>query len=456
MSPMDSSIVSVSLPSITQDLNMTYTMAIWVPTAYLVSLTVLLLSIGRISDMRGRKPFFIAGFSIFTLASFLCSISIDGLQLIAFRVLQGAGAAFMAATAPAIVTDVFPGKERGKALGINAMAVYVGLAVGPSLGGFLTSAFGWQSIFYINVPIGIFVIAMSLWKLKDPFKASQKSFDLSGALTFSLGIVPLLLALTLGGIYGWNAPLTIGLFLASGVSMVIFVLLERKKGDEAMLDIKLFTKSRQFSAANIATLLNYTSFFGVSFFISFYLQRALNYSPVEAGIILFIMPVTMAVLSPISGWLSDKVGSRILASLGMVLVTVGLLLLSTLNLNSSSTDVTLKLFVIGLGMGLFSTPNTSAVLGSVEKNRLGIASGTLGTMRFLGQSLSIAMMSAVIATFISSSVLSSLFIGVNPLTLGVATEEFITSMQYAFIIGAIISAVGAVISLIRGKTNNAN
>jgi MFS family permease len=167
MSPLDSSIVSVSLPSITSGLKMGYAMAIWVPTTYLAALTVLLLSIGRLSDMRGRKPFFISGFAIFTTASFLCSISSSGPKLIAFRAIQGAGAAFMAATATAIVTDVFPGKERGKALGINTMAVYVGLAVGPSLGGFLTSAVGWRSIFYINIPIGLFVIAMSLWKFSS-------------------------------------------------------------------------------------------------------------------------------------------------------------------------------------------------------------------------------------------------------------------------------------------------
>ena len=451
MSPLDSSIVSVSLPSITSSLKMDYAMAIWVPTAYLAALTVLLLSIGRLSDMRGRKPFFISGFAIFTSASFLCSISSSGLQLIAFRVIQGAGAAFMASTSPAIVTNVFPGKERGKALGINTMAVYVGLAVGPSLGGFLTSAVGWRSIFYINIPIGLFVIAMSLWKLREPLTVSQKRFDLTGALSFSLGIIPLLLALTLGGIYGWTAPLTVSLLVAGGAFLVMFVLFERKKGDEAMLDVSLFSNNRLFSAANISSLLNYTSFFGVSFFISFYLQRALGYSPLQAGVILFVMPVSMAVLSPISGWLSDKIGSRILASFGMAVICVGLLLLSTLSLSSSSADVALRLFIVGFGMGLFSSPNTSAVMGSVEKNQLGIASGTLGTMRFLGQSLSLALMSAIFATFISSSLLSALFIGVNPSALGVATAGFVEAMRRAFIIAAIISAAGVFTSLVRGK-----
>jgi EmrB/QacA subfamily drug resistance transporter len=452
MAPLDGSIVSVSLPSITAGLKMSYAMAVWVPTAYLASLTVLLLSIGRLSDMRGRKPFFISGFAIFTLASFLCSVSSNGPQLLAFRVIQGAGAAFVGSTAAAIVTDVFPGKDRGKALGINTMSVYVGLAIGPSLGGFLTSTAGWRSIFYVNVPIGLFVIVFSLLELQESSMHKQKRFDLAGASAFSLGIVPLLLALTLGGIYGWGSFLTASLLAGAGIFLVLFVLIEGKKGDDAMLDTSLFSNNRLFSAANISALLNYTSFFGVSFFISFYLQRVLNESALQAGIILFVMPVAMAVLSPVSGWLSDRFGSRILSSFGMSLICAGLLWTSTLTLTSTSADVAVRLFVIGFGMGLFSSPNTSAVMGSVEKGKLGVASGTLATMRFLGQSLSLAIMSAIFATFVSSSLLSALFIGVNPSTLGVAAEVFVEGLRSAFIISAIISAVGVVTSLVRGKS----
>ncbi len=451
MAPLDGSIVSVSLPSITKGLNMSYAMAIWVPTAYLAALTVLLLSIGRLSDMRGRKPFFVSGFAIFTLASLLCSISSNGLQLITFRVMQGAGAAFIGATATAIVTDVFPGKERGKALGINTMAVYVGLAIGPSLGGFLTSAIGWQSIFYVNVPIGLFVILLSLWKLHESGVPKPKKFDLAGASSFSLGIVPLLLALTLGGINGWNSGLTISLIVGAGTFLATFVIIERNKGNDAMLDLSLFTKNRLFAAANLSALLNYTSFFGVSFFISFYLQRVLNESALQAGVVLFVMPVTMAILSPLSGWLSDRLGSRILASSGMSLICIGLLWTSTLTLNSTPFEVASRLFIIGFGMGMFSSPNTSAVMGSVEKTKLGIASGTLATMRFLGQSLSLAMMSAIFATFISSSTLSALFVGINPSALGVAAKVFVEGMKNAFIISAVISAVGVVTSLVRGN-----
>lgn len=451
MMPLDVSIVSVALPSMSLDLGMSYAMAIWVPTAYLAAVTVLLLSIGRLSDMKGRKPIFVSGFAMFTLASLLCSISSSGAQLIAFRIIQGAGAAFVGATSAAIVTDVFPGRERGKALGINVMAGYIGLTAGPSIGGLLTSGVGWRSVFYVNIPIGLFVVLLSLWKLRESAKLTPKPFDLAGAISFSLGIIPLLLALTLGGVYGWDSLFTVSLLVAASVFLVLFVFIERKKAEQAMLHMDLFLKNRLFAAGNFSALLAYIAFFGVSFFISFYLQRALGMSALHAGAILFVMPVAMVVLSPVSGWLSDRIGSRVLCSLGLALICVGLLWSSTLSLASTSVDVALRLFLMGFGMGLFSSPNTSAVMGSVEKTHLGVASGTLGTMRVLGQSMSLALMGAVFASFISGSVLSALFVGVSTSTLAVANEAFVAGMQSAFIISAVIAAVGVVISLVRGS-----
>jgi len=451
MTPFDSTIVSVSLPSIASSLSISYAMVIWVPTAYLVTLAVLLLSLGRLSDIKGRKPLFVSGFAVFIAASLLCSISYSGLQLIVFRAVQGAGAAFIGATSTAIVTDVFPSRERGKALGINAMSIYVGLSMGPSLGGFLTHTLGWRSIFYINIPIGILVITLALMKLREPITQIQgRRFDLLGASTFSLGLIALLVALTLGESYGWRSLLIIGLLIVGGVLLAIFTLVERKKVDEAMLDISLFSRNRLFAAANVSAFLNYTSYFGVSFFVSFYLQRVLDYSPLQAGMILLTMPVTMTFLSPISGWLSDRIGSRILSSLGMALICIGLLLMSTLGLISSSTDVVIRLFIIGFGMGLFSSPNTSAVMGSVEKSRLGVASGTLATMRFVGQSMSLAIMGAIVATVASSEVLSALFIGYQSKVV-VAVETFLEGMRRAFIASAFIAALGFFTSLVRGK-----
>jgi MFS family permease len=278
----------------------------------------------------------------------------------------------------------------------------------------------------------------------------RKRFDLLGAVAFSSCLVALLLALTLSGNYGWGPPI-IGLLSGGGVLLIVFVLVERKKGVEAMLDISLFSHNRLFAASNFSALLNYTSYFGVSLFTSFYLQRILNHSPLEAGIILLTMPVIMSTLSPFSGWLSDRIGSRILSSLGMALICVGLLTMTTLDINSSSLDVSVRLFIIGFGMGLFSSPNTSAVMGSVEKSRLGVASGTLSTMRFLGQSMSLAVMGAIVATVVPSQVLSALFIGLYPPGSGVVAEAFVEGVRRAFIASAFIAALGVVTSMVRGK-----
>jgi EmrB/QacA subfamily drug resistance transporter len=451
MTPLDGTIVSVSMPSIAKGLNMTYESVIWVPTAYLVALTVLLLSLGRLSDSRGRKPIFVAGFAIFAVTSFLCGTASSGSQLIAFRAIQGAGAAFIGATSAAIITDTFPAKERGKALGINTMSVYVGLSVGPSLGGFLTSAYGWRSIFYVNVPLALLVIGLALTRLKEAHLATLgRGFDIAGAGTFSAGLVAVLVGLTLGDSWGWGAPPIVGLLAAGGLLLVSFVFIERRRGSKAMVDLSLFTGNRLFAAANLSALLNYTSYFGVSFFVSFYLQRVLGYAAFRAGLVLLVMPLCMAFLSPVSGWLSDRFGSRGFSSLGMALISAGLLVMSALGLTSSSTQVILGLFIIGVGMGLFSSPNTSAVMGSVERDKLGLASGTLATMRFSGQSLSLALMGAIVASAAAPGLLSSLFIGVGTSALNVAAEAFVEGMRRAFIVSAVIAAIGLFTSLQRG------
>ncbi len=453
MAPLDSTIVSVSLPEISHSLNMDYASVIWVPTAYLVSLTTLLLTIGRLSDLRGRRPIFITGFAIFTLSSFLCSISQTGGELILFRIIQGAGAAFMAATSPAIVTDVFPPHERGKALGINAMAIYLGLALGPALGGFLTYAFGWQSIFLVNIPIGTFVILLSLWKLRESGVPRKKErFDFLGVTTFSIGLISLLVALTIGEEEGWTSLPIMTMLITALVLLSTFIFIEVKKGSAAMFDISLVTKNRLFAAANISALLNYTAFHGIAFLISFYMQRVLNYSLIETGLILLVMPITMAFLSPFSGWASDRIGSRYLSSGGMVVIGTGMLLLSSLDTAASSGQLVFYLLLIGVGMGLFSSPNTSAVMGCVEKRQLGIASGTLSTMRTTGQSLSLALMGAVISVVAGSEVVSLLFSGGNPSQVVLVAESFVHGMSLAFVVSATIAFLGALTSFARGPT----
>ena len=451
MAPLDGSIVNVSLPTIAASLNMDYATVIWVPTAYLVTITVLLLIMGRLSDMRGRRPIFIAGFGVFVLGSLLCSLAQNGGELIAFRILQGVGGACIFATSMAIVTDVFPGNERGKALGINIMAVYVGGALGPSLGGFLTETLGWPSIFWVNIPIGALVIGLALWRLKEsrPFQKKER-FDVPGSAAFSIGLIGLLVAMTMGESWGWNSAPVLGLLAASVVAFMLFIHVERRKGAGAMFDLSLIARNRLFAAGNISALLNYTAFYAVSFTMSFYLQRVLGLSSLQTGGILLATPITMAMLAPISGWASDRIGSRVLSSAGMIIITADLLLLSSLDQHSSAGLVTLYLLILGAGMGLFSSPNTSAVMGCVEKKNLGVASGMLSTMRTAGQSLSLAVTGAVIATVASTSIVTSLFSNTDQTQVVVESAAFVQGMSAAFIVCAVIAAVGAVFSLARG------
>jgi EmrB/QacA subfamily drug resistance transporter len=454
MGPLDGSIVNVSLPVIADRLQMDYVSVLWVPAAYLLTLAVLLLVIGRLSDMHGRKRIFIAGFAVFVLGSFLCSIARSGTELIVFRILQGTGAACIFSTGPAIVTDVFPAKERGKALGLNVMAIYIGSALGPTLGGVLTYTLGWQAIFWVNIPIGLSIILLAFWKLKETHVKQAESFDLIGTVTFAAGLISLLVALTMGESIGWTSTTTLGLIALVFIAFALFVFWELRQGSNAMFDITLITKNRLFAAANIAALLNYTAFFATSLLLSFYLQRVLGFSTLVTGGILLVTPVTMAVLSPISGRVSDRIGSRFLSTTGMITIAVGLLLLSTLATGSGAELVIIYLVIMGAGMGLFSSPNTSAIMGSVERKQLGVASGTLATMRTTGQALSLAVTGAVVATVASSQVVSSLFIGTNPALVAVESAAFVHGMSLAFATCAFIALIGAGFSVVREKSHH--
>jgi len=446
MAPLDSSIVSVTLPEMASGLHMDYAEVVWVPTAYLVTIAALLLSFGRMSDLRGRKSLYLIGFAIFTVASISCSLSQTGTQLIVSRVVQGIGGAFMMSVSPAIITATFPGKDRGKALGINAMFVYIGLSLGPPLGGILTDQFGWPAIFWVNVPIGVAVIAAGALVLREEHKRIEVHFDLSGAVLFAGTLVTLLVALTFGEGWGWGDLRIIALAIACVALFASFLKVERDKGHMAMLDLELFTKNRLFAAGNISALLNYTAFFGTSIVISFYLQRVLGMGLTSVGFVLLVMPLTMALAAPISGWLSDTIGSRLLATGGMLMIAAALLLLSTLTVSSDVTSVILFLLLLGLGMGLFSSPNTSSVMGCVRREQLGVASGTISTMRTVGQSLSLAIMGAVMALFSSTLVIESVFGGG---TADVAAQDFVNGMHAAFLVASAIAVLGAIASSAR-------
>ncbi len=450
MAPFDGSIVTIAIPSIASSMMIGLETVVWISLAYLLVLTVLLINAGRLADLRGRKRTYILGFIIFTTGSILCGASATGSQLVVFRALQGIGAAFIAANSPAIVTESFQSWERGKALGINAMAVYVGLTTGPVIGGVLVQSFGWRSIFYVNVPIGILVVSLALAKLKERRASSVgERFDFAGAVTLSVALASLLAVLTLGGSFGWYSYATLALLVLTVSAFLLFIYAERRLTRYPIFDLSLFTENRLFAAANVAALLNYIAISGVTFMISIYFQDVQGLQPESAGVFLIAMSVAMALLSPPSGWLADRIGSRLLSTVGMVIVTVGLLLLSQLNAASPVGDIVLRLTFLGIGFGLFSSPNTRAVMSSVDGSKLGVASGTLSTMRATGQAVGLALATAVIATTIPPQLMLQLFTGLTTQS-AIAGGDFIIGMSKVFLIASGISAVGTVASLVRG------
>jgi EmrB/QacA subfamily drug resistance transporter len=452
MSPFDGSVVTIAIPSIASSIKLGLESAVWIPLAYLLFLTLLLINVGRLADLHGRKRFYTFGFALFTVGSILCGLSTSDVQLISFRALQGIGAAFIAANSTAIVTDVFRTEGRGGALGINTMAVYSGLTVGPVLGGFLVQAFGWRSIFFVNVPIGILVITLVTLKLRqNPPNALGAKFDLPGAATLSVALASSLILLTLGGIYGWFSTRTLILAALSLTSFLVFLRIERHS-PYPTLDLSLFSKNRLFAAANGTAFLSYVAVIGVTLTIAIYLETIKGLSPEITGLYLTAQALPMALCSPLSGWLSDRFGSRTLATIGMGCVTLGLFLFSGLNAESSGLDVTLRLVIVGIGFGFFSSPNTSAVMGSVRKEKLGVASGTLGTMRFMGQSIGLAMLGAVMATTLSPQALLTVFTSLTSQG-GVVTSEFVLGMRTFFLIATGMAALGTLASTTRGREN---
>jgi EmrB/QacA subfamily drug resistance transporter len=400
MSALDGSVVNTILPVVTEYFQTDVATIEWVITAYLLVVSGLLLSVGRLGDLRGNKVAYIIGFVIFVIGSALCGLSPTPVFLIASRSLQAIGAAMLFANSPAILTKNFPASQRGQALGLQGAMTYLGLTTGPFLGGWLADTFGWHSVFYINIPIGLIAITLSLIVIPRDTPAGQtEKFDLAGAFTFLVGLVALLFALNQGHNLGWTSPLILGLFIASLLILGLFTWIEMRV-PAPMLDLSLF-KQRVFSMSTISPILNYICVYSVLFLTPFYLIQARGLSASQAGLILTSQPIIMALTAPNSGRLSDKVGSRIPTTLGMLILATGLFTLSRLTLNSPFWMVVLGLAIGGLGTGLFVAPNNSALMGDAPRNRQGIAAGVLALSRNVGMVLGIGLTGAIFTTFLS-------------------------------------------------------
>ena len=457
MWPLDGSIVSVALPVMGPDLHLSFTAAVWVSAAFLLTTAVLLIPVGRIADQRGRVRYYLLGIAVFTVASLLCAVSMTGAWLIVSRIIQGGGAALIGATSAAIVTAVFPPHERGRALGINVMAVYIGLTVGPPLGGFIADSIGWRWIFLINLPIGIVVLLWGWFMLPRSERVPGPRLDVLGSVLLGGFLVSLLVPLTFSVEWGWASPRTVGLLLVSAACFVAFVIVERSV-ESPILNLDLVLKNRLFAAANTAALLNYMALYGVSLLTAIFLELVQEQSASLTGWLLLSMPLLMAVLSPFSGRLSDRIGSRVLATGGMVAIAAGMVLLGLTPESAPLWRVAACLAVVGVGMAAFSAPNTSAVMGSVRRDQLSQASAFLSTMRTSGQALSVALLGGIAASqlgAVGGRLLLTHGHGGGALAAR-AVDAYAIGYRYAMLTGAVLALAGAAVSLTRGAHDPAS
>ena len=412
MSALDTSVVNTILPVVRDAFNSDVATVEWVVTVYLLIVSGLLLSVGRLGDLRGHKQVYVAGFVVFVLSSATCGLAGSAEALIVFRGIQAFGAAMLSANSPAILTKNFPSSQRGQALGMQATMTYLGLTVGPSLGGWLAQQFSWRAVFYINVPVGLLAALLSLHfiPLDTPAKQTER-FDLKGAAIFMAGLVALLLALNQGHAWGWTSPAILGLFAISIALLAWFVRIERRVR-APMLDLSLFTR-RLFSSSAVSAIFNYICVFTVLFLLPFYLIQGRGLNPADAGLILTVQPIIMAIVAPVSGTLSDRIGSRLPATLGMAVLGLGLFLLSRLSPASPMGHVAIALGVVGFGTGVFISPNNSLLMGSAPKYRQGIAAGVLATARSVGMVLGVGLAGAIFTTINAAGDTASLFNGIS-------------------------------------------
>lgn len=440
ITPFIGASINLALPKISEDFGLNAVGMSWVAMSYLLSSAVFLVPMGKLADIVGRKRIFFWGNIILVVSSFFCAISPTGAFLITFRVIQGLGSSMVFATGIALVTSVFPPSERGKAIGLNVTAVYVGLSTAPIIGGFMISLFDWHSLFYVPILIGLpAAIATRISIRTEWAEDKNESFDYLGTLIYipSMSIF----------MYGFSQLpnlLAVGFTAIGFVGLLLFIRIELKM-ESPVFNINLFKTNKLFAFANLAALINYATTFAVTFVLSLYLQYIKGLSPRDAGMILVIQPLIMAVVASWSGKQSDKVDPRILASSGMAISAIGLLMLTPINQETSTVYLLSTLGVLGLGFGLFSSPNTNSIMGAVEKKYLGLASGTVGTMRLTGQMISMGIAALILHLYVGKAVINS-----------TNHKQFIWAISSTFLVFAVMSVLGIWASLKRGKSNGVN
>jgi EmrB/QacA subfamily drug resistance transporter len=449
LATVNSGTLIIALPDLERHLHTSLLTLVWVILVYMIASTVLVLSAGRLSDQFGRKNAYIGGFLLFAAASLGAGFSTSGTELIAWRIVQGVGGAFLFANSAAIVTDAFPREQLGVAMGTNTMVAAVGLVIGPVLGGALVDI-SWHWVFWFNVPFGLLGSVWAFTILREiTGRGEDTTFDYLGTGTFLIGLTGLVLGISKGGIEGWHGAVVFGGLAAAVIFLPLFVVVERHHR-APMLDLTIF-KNRLFSAASAAAFLNGLSRFALMFIFVFYFQGVQGDSPLLAGLKLAPLAVGMLVASPLAGIYADRKGSRTLASLGMIVTAIGLVLMTTLGEGTSYWWPGIFQFIVGVGSGMFNSPNTAAMMGVVAPHRRGIASGARVLVQNTGAVLSIAFVMAVVTSGINRNVLFNIFSGLGKRITSAQLDPFLSNMHFALWCMTGFSIIGAVVSFARPK-----
>ncbi len=435
LGPFMASSVVVALPRLGQEFRAQAVTLSWVSTSYLLAAAISMVPIGRLGDIRGRRKLLILGLGVYALSTLLSALSGSAGMLIACRALEGMGGAMIAGTAMAILISVYPAAERGRVLGISTAATYTGLSLGPVLGGLLTQHFGWRAIFLATEPLALLAIVLLLFRLPGEWAdARGERFDLGGSLIYGLALLAVMT-----GFSRLPAPPGFALLAAGLLALAAFLAWEAR-ATSPVLSVSLFRHNTVFALSNLAALLNYSATFGVTFLLSLYLQYIKGLGPQAAGLILVAQPLMQMLFSPLAGRLSDRVEPRIVASAGMGLNVLGLFSLVFLQAGTPMPFIVAGLLFLGFGFALFSAPNVNAVMGSVERRLYGVASGMLGTMRTVGQMLSMGMVMLVFTLHMGQTQITP---ALYPLLIGSARVLFATY--------AILCTLGVLASLARGR-----
>ncbi len=432
VTPFMGSAVNIAIPAISSEFAATAIMISWIPTAYLLASAMFSIPLGRIADIYGLKRIFVYGIILFTLASLGAALTPLVELLITARMFQGIGASMIFVTGLALITHAFPATERGKAIGINITVVYIGLVLGPVLGGLIIQYLGWRSLFFLMLPLGVLMFLLTVWKMRGVEWAdcNEEKFDVTGSVIYSLSLL-----LVLTG-FSQISELMGQIMVIGGILFLILFIYLQLKVEHPVLEIRLFLENRTFAFSNLATLISFIGTFAVVYLLSLYLQYIRGLNPQDTGLVLATSTVCMALVSPIAGRLSDKYNPRILASIGMVFTTLGLFIFTFLDNHTPFSLIILGMVIMGFGSGIFASPNTNAIMGSVKKKFFGVASATVSTMRLVGQTLSMGMVLFIFSIYIGA--------------VQIAPSNYpmlLTSVQVTFIIATIFCFIAIFASL---------